>query len=277
MDTKVETEMEWFAHHVAQGRYHVHAAPCLLTVDMAHELIARNPDNRHVSQRRVEIYANDIRADRWAENGETIVVSRDGLLNDGQHRCHAVIMAGMAIPAIIVFGVERDSRTTTNQGKTKGAGDYAGMRGIANANNIAAIARLSIAFDQGMAIETSRVSHSAVLEYITENHDELAEAWRKVEKYRERLKVLCSPSTVAFCYMACARVNRDAADEYFQQLCSGEGLLAGDPALVVRNKLMQVGKARGPKIETIFHGWNAFRRGGQRTLIRITGNLPALA
>jgi len=267
----------WLNECVHAGANSVHAVMCELTPELAAELLARNLDNRNVSQRRVDSYADDIRHGRWAANGETIVVSREGLLNDGQHRCHAVISSGISIPAMIVFGIDRDTRTTTNQGKAKGAGDYASMKGIANANNVAAMARLAIAFETNSGIETSKITHSATLEYIDAHQEELGDAFRTIGKrWQEKIKLFCAPSTIAFCYMMCARINKDAADAYFRQVCTGENLSAGDPALAVRNKLMQLNRTRAPKIEAILHGWNAFRRGEQRAMIRITGNLPAL-
>jgi len=273
----MDNAKKWLSEQVNTGVNRVHAVPCYLTPALASELLSRNIENRNVSQRRIEVYADDIKAGRWAENGETIVVSREGLLNDGQHRCHAVVAAGVPIQTMIVFGVDRQTRTTTNQGKAKGAGDYASMNGVVNANNVAAMARLAVAYESAGSFETSKVTNSATLEYINTHQAELSEAFRKVgKKWQERIKVFCAPSTVAFCYMTCARINQQAADEYFHQICSGEGLMSGDPALTVRNKLMQLSKARGPKIEVIFHGWNAFRRGEQRSLIRVNGSLPAL-
>lgn len=268
---------KWISEQVNIGCNRVHATPCTLTPELAEELLTRNIENRNISQRRVEIYADDIKAGRWAENGETIVVSREGLLNDGQHRCAAVLASGCSIPAMIVFGVERDTRTTTNQGKAKGAADYASMRGIANATHMAAISRLAIAYECGYHIETSKITHSAVLDYIDKHQDELAQAFRDVgKKWQDRIQLFCTPSLMTFCYMVCARINKEAADEYFRQICSGEGLMAGDPALVVRNRLMQINRARAPKAEVIFHGWNAFRRGGRLAIIRINGSLPTL-
>ena len=274
---EMDNVKKWLCEQVQAGSNHVHAVACTLTPELADELLSRNIDNRNIAQRRVDIYADDMRAGRWAANGETIVVSREGLLNDGQHRCQAVVLSGVSIPAMMVFGVDRDTRTTTNQGKTKGAGDYASMKGILNANSVAAIARLALSYEASGSIEMTRTSHSSVLQYIEDNNEELQEAFRNIgKKWHERIKLFCSTSTMSFCYMICARINKSAADEFFMQVCSGEGLLAGDPALVVRNRLMQLGKARSPKAEVILHGWNAFRRGEKRTLIRVNGSLPSI-
>ena len=88
------------------------AAVIDLTPKLAKELLLCNFDNRPISIKRVESFAADIRDGRWEFNGETIIVADTGEMNDGQHRCHAVIMADKSIPTLLVKGVSRASRFT---------------------------------------------------------------------------------------------------------------------------------------------------------------------
>lgn len=270
-------EKTWLRSAIHRGNVGVHAAMTRLTPTLAAHLLERNPDNRSIQKRRVEVYASDIVNGRWAANGEPIIVSKDGLLNDGQHRCAAVIAADTPVDCLIVFGIERETRTTTNQGKAKGAGDYAAMNGIPNANNVAAMARLAACYYDNGTIETSKISHTRVLEYIESDTDALIASLRMVDNYRDRIVAMCSVSNMAFCHYICSRINADAANEYFHQLCSGEGLEAGDPALVVRNRLLVLGRNnRSAKVEVILRGWNAFRNGERRTAIKVSGTVPVL-
>lgn len=266
----------WLRDAINTGRYGVHAKMAKLTPALAMQLLARNPDNRSIQPRRVEVYASDIVSGRWAANGEPIIVSKEGLLNDGQHRCAAVVAADTPVDCLMVFGIDRDTRTTTNQGKAKGTGDYASMRGIPNANNIAAMARLAVAYYEHGGIETTKISHSQALEYIEANADELIASFRFVDNFRDRISAMCSTSNVAFCHYICAKISANAANDYFHQLCSGEGLEAGDPALVVRNRLLVLARNRSPKIEVILRGWNAYRAGERRTAIKVSGTIPDL-
>lgn len=84
----------------------------LLTPDLAAWLLDGNLDgNRRLSSREVDRIANDITEGRWKANGDTIKVNESGKLIDGQHRCHAVIQADIAVPTMIVFGVSDDRDT----------------------------------------------------------------------------------------------------------------------------------------------------------------------
>lgn len=267
----------WLQDSIQRGRSGVHAQMVRLTPVLASELLQRNPDNRSIQARRVEVYASDIVSGRWAANGEPIILSKDGLLNDGQHRCAAVIQANMPIDCLIVFGIDRETRTTTNQGKAKGTSDYAAMYGIPNANNVAAMARFAVAYYEIGSVETTKVSHSRALEYLNQNTESLLKSFRFIDRYRKKFATLAPPSFMGFCHYVCANVNELEADDYFYHLCSGEGLEAGDPALVVRNRLMTIGRNRGAKIEVILRGWNHYRKGEQRSLIKVSGNIPMVS
>lgn len=267
---------QWLATQVAQARAGVRAVPVELTPELAAELLERNPDNRPINRHRAEMYASDITEGRWTANGESIIVSRDGLLNDGQHRCAAVVAANQSIWVLLVFGIERESRKTTNMGKAKGAGDFAAMDGLPNANVLAAMARHAIAFEQGAHAGGRTASTPVILEYIINNQADLITSMRFICRHNAKLKKMVAVTPVAFCHYVCAKINRDAADTFFDEVCTGEMLAAGEPAFVTRARLFQLGKARGPKIEAMMHGWNAFRRGQSRAVIRLTGSLPEL-
>jgi len=78
--------------------------------------------------------------DRLRQRGEP--GSKCGQLNDGQNRCAAVVRSGLTVPTIFVFGLERETRLTVDQGVGKRPGDYLAMSGVANSNHVAAIAAM---------------------------------------------------------------------------------------------------------------------------------------
>lgn len=275
----VALKKNWLDAAIESGARGVHAMPVRLTPPIAAALLERNPDNRALAVQRVDLYAADIAAGRWRENGEPIIVSREGLLNDGQHRCAAVVKAGAPINTLLVFGIDRDTRTTTNQGKAKGAGDYAAMDGVKNANVVAAIARMTLSMDDNGSVHNSRtVSNSAVLEYIEQNRDDLEAAATFAQFHIKAIQKIVAASPFGFAYYHCAKINQQAADNFFQSIATGEMLVAGDPAFVARNRMLALGRAaRSAKVELMFHAWNAYRRGETRTMLKINGQLPPLA
>lgn len=61
----------------------------MVTPEMAENILAARGPNRNVSASVINKYARDMLAGRWQLNGQTIKISKDGQLLDGQHRLEA--------------------------------------------------------------------------------------------------------------------------------------------------------------------------------------------
>jgi hypothetical protein len=70
-------------------------------------LLATNTGNRHMSQRRVAQLAAQMRGGHFENTGEPIIVSDEGILNNGQDRLLAVIEADAAVEMDLRFGIPR--------------------------------------------------------------------------------------------------------------------------------------------------------------------------
>lgn len=251
-----------------------------LTPALAALLLERNPANRKISAMNVERFAYDIQGGRWAFNGEPIIVSDTGELNDGQNRCQAVVSAGIPIDVILVVGVSRDSRTTLDQGKARTIGDYLAMEGHGNANHLGATANI-VWQVQTRGFHSTAGSASAtrseMMNLIADNPG------------IERSVVLCGTpgarntagqSVLAAAHFLIGRKGaRHEVDDFAYQVMDGAGLKAGDPALYARNRLINERGRLKPneKLELLFKAWNARRLGTKVSRLLLTGGvLPVL-
>lgn len=270
----------WIDEQVADAGKTVTSIVTKLTPEVAAVLMERNPNNRKLKVHKVDDYAHDIKSGAWKFNGEPIIIAQDGLLNDGQHRCAAVLQAQTAIPAIFVFGVARDTRDTLDQGVNRSAGDYLSIHGIHSTNNIAAVAKmvwqwrtLGYIADGGANSPT----RSEVLATALQNPG-LVKSFEFVDRPNTRL--MGSPSVVAFAHFAIKSVCHEIPANFFMDaLIDGNNLKSGDPILTLRNRLIggRKGFRRADKAELLFRGWNAHRLGQTRVLFRVTGGeLPLL-
>lgn len=250
-----------------------------LTPVMAELLLERNPENRHLRDSRVAEYTIDITNGDWEFNGENIKVSADGRLNDGQHRCHAVIRAGRAIRTAIMFGLERDSRMTVDQGAVRTLGNYLTMDGHKRANILAATASLVYQYEtSGRIMSGGRGKPTKVqARRIVEQRPELIDS---VEAIPRGGRIASSPAVLAFCHHVFARrAGASAATSFILSLSLGDGLPASSPIYRAREKLLVEGKRlrAWEKVELIFRTWNAWRRGKKQTKASpILGDLPTL-
>lgn len=251
-----------------------------LTPAMAAMLLDRNPANRKISQQQVERFSYEIAGGRWVFNGEPIIVSDTGELNDGQHRCSAVVEAGRAISVLMIVGVQRDSRTTLDQGRARTAGDYLAMEGNENAKHLAVAANYAWQYrnrGQMASGSTNRAMKSEIMAYVEANPG----LSRSVSMFNNRAsRVIGGTPLVAFCHHAISAIGRrEDVDAFFLALTEGENLSRGDPALYARNRLIAMRGVRdiNGKVGLIFRAWNAFRRGETVSRFHVSaGELPLL-
>lgn len=258
---------------------------------LAYLLLQRNPadENRKLAVATVQKYAADMAEGRWRGlNGQTIVISKDGYLNDGQHRLNAVIECGGSIPFTVVFGAERESRMTLDQNKVRTSGDYIGMAGIKNGNKVAAVAAIIHAFKNDLLPggNTTRAAHSdrrptkvLLHKYALDRLDGIEPALQFCN--RRDVRRLTTDTRMAAClYLVAEVAGWSDATEFFERVISGENLGKTNPAYTVRERLFSERlMATAPirrTMEIIFRGWNAHRRGDRLQKLSLRGEIPEI-
>ncbi|TIO15602.1 MAG: hypothetical protein E5X86_19720 [Mesorhizobium sp.] len=271
----------WLDDQIARAQNGVITQVIDLTPPLARVLLARNPSNRKISQNIVENYARDMSNGAWAFNGEPIIVSRAGLLNDGQHRCEGVIASEATIQTILVIGTERASRLTLDQGKMRMAGDYLGMNGHADSVALAAATKY--------VWQHSNLGMLSGLSQFSPTKSEVLDLVQTTPTIAESLKSIPSKgsdsvggrSILAFLHWTITRVssNKTNADVFIDSLVNGSNLGLRSPILYARNRLMANRGRLKPneKAELMFRAWNAHRRGDKVASLPINGGaLPTL-
>lgn len=104
-------ESAWFNSNIAAGRHGPFSVikeltPCLASIIMVRQT-AKTKD------RVVDRYKKAMIAGEWGLTGETVIISKEGTLCNGHHRCQAVMDSGTKIPMIFVFGIEKDVAEVT--------------------------------------------------------------------------------------------------------------------------------------------------------------------
>lgn len=250
-----------------------------LTPVLAEILLQRNPANRTLVATKLADYCHDIEAGNWELNGEAILISKDGLMNDGQHRCTAVIHTGRSIKTVITFGVSRDSRVTVDQGAVRTAGDYLAMDGVESSKSAAAVAGMLWQYANIGKISRQteyRPTKAQVREAFTA-HESINDSIRAV--HHKGVVLVGGTSTLAFCHYLFAKRDKAAADFFVQRLIKGDRLAASSPIFRCRERLLSNRKMDvGQKVELIFRTWNAFRLNKKfaANASPTTGTLPKL-
>lgn len=271
---------EWFQDRVAAGEKGTFSEVVNLTPGLATVLLANNEKNRPVSETNLDRIKRDLESGNWQFNGATIVVSKDGKLNDGQHRCRAVIETNIPIRIVMVFGVDRESRMTLDQGVARTVGNFLSMHGLANGNQLAAAAALVWQWRRyGRVSNTPQFKPTKTeVRLLAETDSQIAESlgFCKIKG----AQVVATASMLTFAHYAIRdAANVIEADNFIRSLVSGAGLKPGSAILYCRNRLVETRSRTdvGERAELIFRAWNAHRRDEWTDRIVVNGrNLPRL-
>ncbi len=280
-DDSIERERmkRWLNERIAASQKEPITEIVTLTPVLAQLLLERNPDNRPLSPTQLERIERDLKSNRWEFNGETIVVAKNGELNNGQHRCHAVVRSGTALRVILVFGTERQSRMTIDTGITRTVGHFLGMNGYSDVNVLAAaISNLWQYRSMGRLSNTGKDKPTKSESLMTiEHYSDMPES--VLFAGRKGTVKVASRSLIAFAhYVLGHAIGNPGAETFLNKLIDGTELRKDDPILYARNRLIEMkGVTRvHDKAELIFRAWNMHRRGERATRIPLLGRLPEI-
>jgi len=85
------------------------AVVVMIGPDLANELLARNTHNRPIRASHVAELAQDMRLGRWRLSHQGIAFDVHGRLMDGQHRLHAIVLAGVVVQMLVCTMVDAEA------------------------------------------------------------------------------------------------------------------------------------------------------------------------
>lgn len=276
--------VDWLTRNVTRGRNEVFIVPQTLTPTLARELLNRNPDNRTLVSDTVEQFKRTMLAGEWdGLNGEMVKITKCGLLNDGQHRLKAFLETGIEnMPMIFLFGVDRESRKTLDQGRLRTAADYLTMDGYNATRYASAIALMLWQWRTFRTISKRRETHvlgkSEIASYAIKYWDQIDYSLRVIP--RRGSAPIGGVPLLAFAHLIFTEIaGPDAASEFILKLAHGNNLPNDSPILSARNRLVRSTKerlTRGERLELIIRAWNAWCEGRTLANIPIHNSYPEI-
>ena len=158
----------------------------LVTPRLAGWLLELNTGNRPMMKRNLERFRNILREGGWMNTGEPIIISQEGVLNDGQHRLKAIVDTGISVAMDLRFGIAREAFHSTGTAKRRSASNVLGIEGYAHTSSQAGIARILRGYDAGqMGRYRNRQVESAEILAIVEGEELIGHVAAKIQKYRK--------------------------------------------------------------------------------------------
>jgi len=208
----------------------------------SHMLLGSEAYQRNVSRSSVYHLAKQMADGKWVLNGETIVISNNNQVIDGQHRLLAVIQSGVEVPMMVVRGVSQDAFSTIDTGKSRTPGNTLHIAGVKNAANVAGCLAFRWKYLKAKSRDGSlnmfeRPTQSELVEYAEHNPDIVSDAVSWTAKIRRSIGGI-APSTLGGTYIVMReQYGKCTSDLFYELLSTGEGLESGNPVLTLRNKL----------------------------------------
>lgn len=254
-----------------------------ITPELARTYLTKNNRNRKLTPSWVEFYCSQMKSGQWQTTGDTIKLSTNDDLLDGQHRLHAVIMYGKPIDMFVAEGLPSESFDVLDTGKTRSAGDVLSVFGVEKANNIASIVRFILHFKKGVFSEgyhkVDAATHHDIAQFVKAhpNINEVLDFCHHI--YRDFRYI--PTSVLGGLYFLFAEKNQQKVDEFFEQYRTGIDLKKTDPVYVLRDKLIrdQVNKTkftRRQKVALFIMCWNAFVLGKEMKRVEFTEKFPEI-
>lgn len=242
-----------------------------LSPNLAQIMLSRNDGNRRVKAGNLNRLMRDISAGRFVLNGETIIVSANGEVNDGQHRCLAVLLTGRTVKTVMTFGVSRESMRTVDIGEKRQAKDRLGIAGISDYVRLSAIASLAFSVYNGRAATPPEAD-----DYFRANREIIE---RGASATTTNMKGV-GPAAAGVAAMHLLRMGFAEADirDFFAKVRSGEMLSKNDPRMTLHRAIF-VDKYkqklhREDWLRAFVHHFIALKGGRKPTELQYTKPLP---
>jgi hypothetical protein len=203
--------------------------PTYTEMDITPELAARWLENNHLNRavrpRKVDQYAEQMRAGNWLLNGSGIVRDTEGKVADGQHRLLAVCRARATVRMLVVENVDPAVRITIDENIKRQFHDDLRMMGVRNGQIHSALFRKILIWDkyEGLAHLAKTATPRAQMSKEWPGYgNEVMETSRMTAKWRDRWPG--NSGSLAFCYwLLYYRENNDpgTVQQFFSTICTG--------------------------------------------------------
>jgi hypothetical protein len=214
----------------------VYPVHMLITPELAAQWMKHNTFNRPLKHSRVKAYGEDMLAGRWKETGESIKLTPDGTLLDGQNRLQACIEANTPFTSWVMFNVPPESFVAMDSGATRKPTDVLSMAGEKSTFTLSAVlagvnAYLlgSVAPHLSQGANANAQGRLSLLNEFPEIRDSVSMS--------NQFGLVRTP--IALLHFFGSKVDPEGTKDFLEGVRTGAGLATDSPALLFRERLYE--------------------------------------
>lgn len=253
-----------------------------ITPKLATELLDINTINRKKVPANLGFLVTQIKEDKFLFNGESIIVSTDGKLLDGQHRLMAVEQANKSIKAILVEGIEPEVMPTIDTGSTRTSKDVLSINGYTDSSILGAMSKLILERFQTRRRRikniTVKLSNQDILDDVNNNIEEYQEIIKYIKIASSGMPMVISVARAGAYLFLYKKINKSKARSFIRELFTGIQETDSNMAIMAKRKLDQL-RFNGSRIKndvefsTLNKAFTAYIKGGSRSQFRVKGTM----
>lgn len=244
----------------------------IVTPEKALEILKTNKRNRPLKKNWVMFFADQMDRGLWKFNGESIIISADNVLLDGQHRLAAVVKSNKSQKFIIVYGIDQEAFNTIDVGTARTAGDMLSIDNVKNGNKIAGIIKVHEVlkrnnYQTGHGASRLKLSKQEIVYTFREDEEFWNEMLVIARRYYSKLKILSVRSIGGYYAYLIKEKKHDVSvvNGFFNQLFYFQGA-ENNSINILRDKLLKEVTGRHKmttkyKHAMIVKAWNAYIKG----------------
>lgn len=207
-----------------------------VTPKMAFDWLKKNVRNRPPSPAVVERYAESMEAGKWSLTGDPIRFTEAGVLIDGQHRLAACVLCGVAFKSVVVDGVQPDAFNNIDQGYKRTLGHMFARDRKKNYVVLAAAAAFVHRYRNGMGKSAIAIEDGYK---VLSSCRSLQRCTNIARTFPRSICPLTHPIIAALMSLTVEK-HGDRALEFWKQVGTTEGLIAGSPQHMLYRRLREV-------------------------------------
>jgi hypothetical protein len=207
-----------------------------------------------------------MRDGHFENTGEPIIVSDEGILNNGQHRLLAILEADAAVEMDVRFGIPRRVFVKTDTGAARGPADVLSIRGVQGAPRIAMALRLLIAYERGLPEHLRDYVTNDEINRAYDRWPEIVDAAAKIQVYRFPPQIRSTP-LYATTFLAMRAPRSSGLDNWLHVIATGVEAHRENPAYQLRERLLRgVGAELGTRerqllrLALMIKSWELYRK-----------------
>lgn len=265
-------ERRWLESRLKRGERERFSETVKVTPGLAALMLTEcNSGNRPLLKVQVQLHVGRLQRGEFILTHHGISFSKTRILNDGQHRLHAIVDSNTPGVIEITFGAEREEFLVIDQNRKRSAGDMLAIMGEHSWVLRASVAKMLYQVNKSTnSSPDSQLVTSYALDLRNPHMDDAINMGWNLSSNK-----VCPPTPVAVAYywiVTKTKKSRETVDRFWSGLSNGENI--NGVKLRLRNWLKdEDSKAKGnaqrncQRSAMIILAWNAFIK-GKKTIAR---------